>query len=337
MTGLVAHAADERFLQSIFRLSVVQQDPRIVEILPDVRGRYQIMEDGVRFIPHFPLERGLLYRASFDPRPLACYSPSDLLTLEFSLPKQQDDLPTRVTQIFPSCDRLPENLLRFYVCFSGSMQRGRAKIEISLLDANGSPVADALYRAPIELWDGSMRCLTVLLDPGRLKRGVGPNRELGPPLKTGQLYTLVVGKGMTDQSGRPLTDNVYKRFQVTSPVREPIAIEQWKIFSPDINSHDPLVLQFPRPLDRVQLVHSISIASGSGNAIDGRIEIDDCERRWSFVPVSPWTTSLYSIQAAPGLEDVCGNNVMAAFDRPLQPDIDLATEVSSRSIPLYLA
>jgi hypothetical protein len=68
-------------------------------------------------------------------------------------------------------------------------------------------------------WDARRR---VRLDPGRLKRGVGPNRELGPPLKVGEAYTLAVGTEMTDSCGRPLRETVYKRFSVTEAVREPV-------------------------------------------------------------------------------------------------------------------
>ena len=100
-----------------------------------------------------------------------------MLTLEFSLPREQNALATEVNHIFPSGGCLPENLLRFYVCFSNSMQRGRVRSKISLLGPDGEPAPDALYRAPVELWDRSMRRLTILLDPGRLKRGVGPNRD----------------------------------------------------------------------------------------------------------------------------------------------------------------
>jgi hypothetical protein len=236
-------------LQSILRVTVVQARAPDGDDLPDILGRYQVLEDGVRFIPHFPFERGLSYRASFDPRPLGRPEFSEVLTLEFSLPREQTALPTEVKHVFPSADALPENLLRFYVCFSNSMQRGRVEAEISLLDSNGEPASDVLYRAPVELWDRSMQHLTILLDPGRLKRGVGPNRELGPPLKAGQVYTLAIGAGMTDLSGSQLPKTVYKHFRVTDAVREPIAVEQWKIVSPLANSRQPLVLMFPRPLD----------------------------------------------------------------------------------------
>jgi hypothetical protein len=336
MVSLGRHLQEDGLPQSILWVNVVRTEASIGEDLPDVFGRYHVLEDGVRFIPHFPFERGLSYRASFDPRPLGRPEHSDVLTLEFSLPREQSALPAEVKHIFPSSDRLPENLLRFYVCFSNSMQRGRVRAEISLLGPDGEPAPDTLYRAPVELWDRSMRCLTVLLDPGRLKRGVGPNRELGPPLKTGQVYTLAVGAGMTGLSGGQLPEAVYKRFRVTDAVREPIAVEQWEIVPPETNSRQPLVILFPRPLDWALISHTITIASKGEQSIEGQIVIDLCETRWNFTPTSPWAAGSYHVRVASSLEDVCGNSVTAAFDRPLRSGSDLAYEVASRSIPFCL-
>jgi hypothetical protein len=320
-------------LESIFRVTVVETGAPFDDSLPVIWGRYHILDDGLRFIPHFPFEPGICYRASFDPQPLGRSDLSE--ALEFSLPRDRSPSPTEVTRIFPSIDDLPENLLRFYVCFSNAMQRGGVAAEISLLGPDGEPAPDVLYRAPIELWDRSMRCLTILLDPGRLKRGVGPNRELGPPLKAGQVYTLAVGEGMTDSSGRQLPETVFKRFRVTKAVREPIAVEQWEIVPPEINSRQPLLLTFPRPLDWALLSHTITIAPLSEQSIDGQIVIDQCETRWSFTPTSRWTADSYHVRIASGLEDVCGNSIIAAFDRPLRSDGNLAYEVVRRSIPFY--
>jgi hypothetical protein len=322
--------------QSIIRVNVIRTEAPIGDDLPDVFGRYYFLEDGVRFMPHFPFERGVSYRASFDPRPLGSSRLSDVLTLEFSVPRQRSAFPPVVKNVFPSSDHLPENLLRFYICFSNSMQRGRVRAEISLLGPDGEPAPDVLYRAPVELWDRSMRHLTILLDPGRLKRGVGPNRELGPPLKASQVYTLAVGAGMTDLSGSQLPETIYKRFRVIDAVREPIAVEQWKIVPPVTNSRQPLVLMFPRPLDRALLSNTITIASNSERPIAGQIEIDQSERRWSFTPTSLWAAGSYHVRVAPSLEDVCGNSITAAFDRPLRSGGDLRYEVASRSIPFCL-
>jgi hypothetical protein len=326
-----------RLLQSIFRVRVIGAGAPGDEDLPDVLGRHEVLENGVRFIPHFPFDSGIRFRAIFDPRPLGHPELSEVLTLQFSLPRPMSAVGTQVKHVFPSSDSLPENLLRFYVCFSNPMQRGRAEEEITLLGPDGRPASDTLYRPPVELWDRSMRHLTILLDPGRLKRGVGPNRELGPPLKAGQKYTLAIAPGMIDFFGRSICEGFYKSFHVTEAVREPIAVEQWKILPPAQQGDQPLVLLFAKPLDWALLWHAISIASEGGQQIDGRIAIDQGERRWSFTPTSPWTKGAYYVRIASSLEDVCGNSLLEAFDRPLRSASDLVDNIANRSIPFRVA
>jgi hypothetical protein len=52
----------------------------------------------------------------------------------------------------------------------------------------------------------------------------------------------------------------------------------------------------------------ITIGSIGSAVIDGQVEVDQSERRWSFVPRSPWTAGVYHIRVGSNLEDVCGNN-----------------------------
>ena len=325
-----------RLLQSTFRVRVIGADAPGGEDLPNVLGRHEVLENGVRFIPHLPFDSGIRFRAIFDPRPLDHPELSQVLTLEFSLPRLLSTVRTQVKHVFPSSDSLPENLLRLYVCFSNPMQRGRSEQQIALLGPDGRPALDTLYRPPVELWEKSMRLLTILLDPGRLKRGAGPNRELGPPLKAGEKYTLAIGSGMIDFSGRCLSESFYKSFHVTEAVREPIAVEQWKILPPLRKGYQPLVLIFPKPLDWALLWRTITIASEDGRPIDGGIAIDQGERRWSFTPTSPWTAGSYYVRIASSLEDVCGNSLLAAFDRRLRSASNLVYEVANRSLTFHL-
>jgi hypothetical protein len=324
-------------LKSLFRVTVAPNPSPEGDGLPSVSGRYLVLEDEVRFIPTFPFERDVKYRASFDPRPLGLTRMADSLTLEFVIPSgQMASAHTAVKQIFPSGDLLPENVLRFYVCFSNSMQRGRALEEVSLLDSDGQPVADALYRPPVELWDRSMRHLTVLLDPGRLKRWVGPNVQLGPPLKTGRQYTLEIGLGITDLYGRPLSESFRKNFVAGEAVRRPISMKDWKILPPETGSREALVLMFSTPLDWALLLQSLTIKSADGLVIDGRVVVDQYERRWRFTPTSPWIAGMYQIYVGSGLEDVCGNTISGAFDRPLQKDMQSKVEMNGSSLIFQL-
>jgi hypothetical protein len=324
-------------LKSIFRVTVAQSSLPESDSLPNVSGRYLLLEDEVQFVPHFPFERNLKYRASFDPQLLGALLTAESLNFEFLIPSEhRAPAFTEVTHIFPSSDLLPENLLRFYVCFSNPMQRGRALEEISLLDSEGQPVADALYRPPVELWDRTMLYLTVLLDPGRLKRWVGPNVELGPPLKVGQRYTLEIGSGMTDLYGRSLREPFRKDFVVGDPIRNRISVESWKILPPATGSRQALVLMFTDPLDWALLFHTITIGSADGSVIDGQVVVDQCERRWSFTPTSRWIAGTYRIRVGSNLEDVCGNTLTGEFDRPLRKDPDPVTKMNSSSLTFQL-
>ena len=303
---------------------------------PDISGDYDILSDGVRFVPRFTFDSGVRFRATLEMRAPGHPESAEVVTLEFLFPSETAAAATKVSHVFPSSDVLPENLLRFFIRFSNPMQRGRAFANIDIRGPDGRPVTDVLYRPPVELWDRSMTCLTVLLDPGRLKRGVGPNRTLGPPLEAGQRYTLAIGTGMIDLYGRPLYEAFHKSFSVSHAIRTPIAIGEWTISPPAPGTHQSLELRFPRPLNWAQLWHAINIASTAGRLISGRIDIDGGETRWRFTPDEPWQAGAYSLRVAPELEDICGNTPGWPFDGPSRSTEEVAIEADTRLIPFVV-
>jgi hypothetical protein len=305
-------------LASLLRVFVLQPDTPAFEELPAVSGRHNLIDDTLQFIPHFPLDPAATYRVNFDPSVLRCDDRPEVHTRDFSLAKEEGIGLNEVCNIYPSGDTLPENILRFYVGFSQSMRRGTAQAQISVLGPDGLPIEDVLYRAPVELWDRRMRRLTVLLDPGRLKRGLGPNRDLGFPLRAGLDYILKIGSGMTDRWDRGLAKAVYKRFRVSQAIRERLAVEEWTVIAPRLHSLQPLVITFPTPLDWALLYSRLVIESENGESLKGRIAIDRCETQWSFTPASVWGDRRLRIRVGSGLEDVCGNTIDAPFDRPLR-------------------
>lgn len=162
----------QRFYQSVLSVRVVEGDEDNQDIAK-VAGRYKLLGDSLVFVPHFRFEPGRLYRAHFTPPHGPAFDNCSQLSQDIRVSVKATPCP-KVLAVFPSGEQLPENLLRFYVEFSESMRRGKAEAQISIQGPDGSPISDILYRAPVELWDPKMCCLTVLLDPGRLKRGVGP-------------------------------------------------------------------------------------------------------------------------------------------------------------------
>ena len=303
--------------------------------LPGVAGRYELTLDGVRFTPFFPFGNGVVYRAIFDPS--AVGEAGSLQTLDFEFPGLKQPEVPEVTAIFPSADTLPENLLRLYVEFSAPMRRGQAEANICLLGPDGQTAEDVLYRPPVELWDRRMRRLTVLLDPGRLKRHVGPNRALGPPLTMGETYTLVVGAGFVDISGSPLPAPVTKAFRISEPMRSLIDVEDWMVRAPRAATREPLWITFPRPLDEAMLKYALTITGPSGHPVLGEIKVDRGETRFAFAPNSSWIAGWHQVRIAADLEDICGNTPYAAFDRPLRLGSGLKSEKDGPSLAFRAA
>jgi len=96
------------------------------------------------------------------------------------------------------------------------------------------------------------------------------------------------------------------------------------------------VIMFTSPLDWALLLRTITIGSADGSVIDGRVVVDQREKRWSFTPASPWIAGLYHIRVGSSLEDVCGNSIAGAFDRPLRRDPDLVAQTNGASLIFQL-
>ena len=151
-----------------------------------------------------------------------------------------------MSRVYPSADTLPENLLKFYVHFTGPMSRGNIYDHIRLRDESGREVELPFLEIDEELWDATTTRLTLIIDPGRIKRGVRPLEEIGPALEAGKSYTLAIGREWRDGAGnplkeisrkcsksRPLTANRLTRRDGRSNLREPIRAIHSQSFSPN--------------------------------------------------------------------------------------------------------
>ena len=87
--------------------------------------------------------------------------------------------------IFPSSDEVPRTS-SMSIHFSGPMGRRGGLEHVSLLDDHGKPVVDPFLPVDGELWNADRTRYTVFFDPGRQKRGILPNREMGFSLAAGQ-------------------------------------------------------------------------------------------------------------------------------------------------------
>lgn len=278
-----------------------------------IAGKYLVDGDAVHFTPMFPLDPGRKYQARYEGAGFLSGESGQLAEAVVALPAAAAVEPVHVTGIFPSSDQVPENQLRLYIHFSGPMGRRGGLEHVRLLDHRGKRVVDPFLPVDGELWNGDRTRYTVFFDPGRQKRGILPNREMGPSLEAGRKYTLVIDREWVDGNGNPLRESHTKSFRVTPAALAPLDPKAWRITPPQEGTRDPVSVTFPGPLDRGLLTRAVGVRR-NGAPVVGDVRVEANETRWTMTPNEPWSAGDYTLIALGILEDLAGNRIGRAFE-----------------------
>jgi len=279
-------------------------------------GSYSLHGDALRFTPRFAFRAGQAYCAVLHPSEVqpAVATPAVDVIHRFHEPAEASAAPAEVMAIFPSTAILPENQLRFYIHFSAPMSRGAAYDCVRLLDGRNRAIDLPFLELGEELWDPQQQRLTLMIDPGRIKRGVKPREDLGPVLRAGEEFTLVIRSTWLDAQNRPLRQEATKHFRVCPPIEAAIDPAQWQIQVPPSGSRQPLAIDFPRPLDHALLQRLLTVRSASGAEIQGEVLVGQEERRWELWPTNPWLPGRFEVLVDNSLEDLAGNRIGQPFE-----------------------
>ena len=313
LPGLQAGDAVQQRLASAFRVYV-----DAAGAASPMAGRHDILEDRFRFTPRFPFREGIAYAVSVDEDCLlvtgatACASttrPDVAFTITAA-----ELAAARVAAVEPQADPLPANLLRFYVHFSAPLAQGDAYSHISLVRVDGSLVPSPFLDLARALWDQEQKRLTVLLDPGRIKRGVGPHLAAGPPLVEGETYTFRVGPGLRDARGRVVTEAFEKKFVAVAPEPERLDPRRWTIVTPSRGSREPLRVETAVHIDSGAFGGAIRIVTDKGETVAGTASLRPGAPAWQFIPDRNWLPGRYRIEVRTEVEDISGNSLQSALD-----------------------
>ncbi|MCI4671831.1 MAG: hypothetical protein MRZ79_27055 [Bacteroidia bacterium] len=291
-------------------LSVFVHQEVVTEKRQAVQGRYSLEGSYLVFTPYFPFERGMTYvvrTQANDPDHRYVYH-------SFQLGKKPKVDQAKVMAIYPTSSELPENLLRFYVYFHTPMKKGQALKYIQLVDSVGNIDKHAFMEFKQELWSPDGKRLTILFDPGRIKRGVSTNLELGPALLEGRQYQLTISGVWQDVYGQALSVETRKSFVVGSAYREEINVQAWSIQKPEANSEAPLRIQFDRIMDHALVQSMIHIQDQEKKQIGGYWEVLSQGQQIQFIPTQKWQQGSYQIVIDSRLEDVAANNLQNLLD-----------------------
>jgi sugar phosphate isomerase/epimerase len=273
------------------------------------------------FTPRFPLQPGTTYRVFFDKQ-----------TAEFTVPNPRPAVATAITAVYPEAGVLPENTLRMYVHFSRPMKKGDSYKHITLTRDDGVEVKYPFHEIDEGLWTPDGKRLTLLFDPGRVKRGLKPREEEGPILEEGKKYTLTISKDWPDEAGFPLKQGFTKAFSATKPDDEPIDPAKWAITPPNNQARRilPMWVKLSKPLDHALAERLIWVTDAAGKRMDVPLKLESLDTSIQIGEYDRhWAAGKYKLVIDTRLEDVCGNRVGRAFEvdilRPVTKQIETKT------------
>lgn len=299
----------------IFSVAVESGEASASHSVPPMAGAWTVQNGRLRFEPRFPLTGNVRYRAEFRPArlPGGTDRPAPVISF-FQLPEETAAPTTAVAEIYPTAHVLPENQLKFYVQFSAPMSGGAIYQHVHLRDEAGREIELPFLGIDEELWDPTMSRLTLLIDPGRIKRGVKPLVDIGAVFETGGKYSLTIDAAWRDASGRPLRTAHRKEFRSGPADRTPPDPARWTVTAPAAGTRAPLIVAFDEPMDHALALRLIAVADAAGEPIEGAPALVEGERRWTYVPAQPWRRGAHQLVVPTTIEDLAGNNIGKVFD-----------------------
>ncbi len=287
---------------------------RVPDDLPAVVGTYAYVDGRVAFTPRFPFTAGLTYTAWVDVDGLAqrldAAAPTSVITTQFRVP-EPNHAPASVVHISPG-SVAPANLLKFHLTFDRPMHEGDVYRHVALIDANGYAVEQAFVETVPELWNDDRTRLTLIMHPGRVKRGLDMHDRMGPGLRAGQSYCLVVSPDMRDANGHEFGEEIRHCIDVSNDDRHSPDPAKWKLTTPAANTREPITINFDEEMDYITAQRMISV-NVEGKLVRGQVWSDGWQ--WTFRPDQPWAEGAYRVAVDPRIEDLAGNRLDRLFDQ----------------------
>lgn len=276
-----------------------------IDDAPPMFARVEVRENTVRLVPRFGLDPSLDYCARVDLGPVSG-SAARPLAVETEWRGHASSRTPVSARVYPKLESLPANALRLYVEFSQPVFARQVDEWVELWNrTTGERVSTPFVELPDGLWDPSGQRLTLIFHPGRIKRGVGPNQAMGPPLTPGHDYSLSVH----------LPDGTSTRFRFRAVAADRIAVDpsRWSL---RWLAENELSVRFDEPLERFLVERWVWLESMTGEELLLSADVDTDGRGVRFVLEVPFDRGMM-LAIDTRLEDLAGNRVGELFDREM--------------------
>ncbi len=272
-----------------------------------ILGKTDLSKKSVRFIPLIPFTWEQEYTVIYN---------NVLDYFKINIPEDYKQL--SVEAVYPSAKELPSNLLKWHIQFSKPINQVNVYNHLYFVDHSGDTLSRAILPLENALISEDQRLLTVWIDPGRQKRGLIPNQQLGPVFEEGKEYFLIVTKNLKDQEGIPMKQNRVHKFTIIKADREQPNIDLWKIHTPLVDTISDLTIDLKESIDYSSALSRITIMNSEKKEIYGDVKLIDNESILVFKPQYAWKKGHYQILIDPRIEDLAGNSLTRLFDSEIK-------------------
>jgi hypothetical protein len=271
-------------------------------------GSYTLHEKTLSFTPSLDLTGGSEFEAQY-------YDRSDTLRRRFTIDTGAPIAPpAEALRIYPATEKIPANILLFYVEFSAEMKPDMLAFNaVKLLDGDGNEKTTVWRQR--SYWENNGKILVLMIHPGRVKRGINYMPDLGPVFIPGQKYTLVVTAGIHDRFDRPLAHECRREFTVTEDDREMPRIDFSVMKPPGEMTKEPLHLKFSEGMDYVSIITGIRIRDTVANTyVKGEFKMNGNDSAFNFYPENHWRKTVYQVEFTKYVSDFANNHLHRLFE-----------------------
>jgi hypothetical protein len=291
-----------------------------------VLGSYKKTGNGyMGFKPAFPFTPGQTYEVIEDGEDYLKFTPKKAI-------KPAEYPPTSVVNFYPEVDTVPENLLKMYITFSRPIDATQNIYDhLTVYDTSTREVREIFLKLENELWNQDRTEVTLWIDPGRVKKDLIPNQQLGNPLLKRRTYEILVVENLRDINGERIAS---ARKRITVGERDEVKpdIQNWTLTPPAKATKESLGIGFHESLDAKLFVETTRIYNSENQEIKGSFLMGKNAKSALFIPEQTWQSGQYTMEVESRLEDLAGNNLNRLFDVDLKNRGEVSTsKVKKRS------
>lgn len=268
-----------------------------------VIGQYLYRDSVLSFQPTFEMDPNLQFELR--------YSEANKISYQVNQHSDSFKSEAMISTIFPNSEKIPLNILTFYIEFNKPMIPIKdAYKKVKLFEKNNNEMQNVWRQK--SFWINGNKTLVLMIHPGRVKNGIRATSELGDLFEVGTIITMQIMNGLVAEDGSETIRATTKNYTIAELDKTIPKFKKTTIKKPRQNTNDTLQFSFSEVMD-YGLVNKWLLVKLDNDTFAGDfISIDGIE--WKFVPKKKWISGVFYLVIGSKAGDLCHNQLDRRFE-----------------------